>query len=139
VSAANILEIIADTAIVKLAIAQSEEARLARRKLLISEIAKFDRQAAQEHPKLHAAVVAAYEGIKAAEATLVIVRRRDKPQPDDKAHDGHGENKEEKHNPTLITGEDFAAPTFIVRSFRFHSMSCFPAPQLMKRAEVHFG
>jgi hypothetical protein len=30
-----------------------------------------------------------------------------------------GESKEEKHNPTLITGEDFAAPTFIVRRLSF--------------------
>ena len=31
-----------------------------------------------------------------------------------------GENQKEKHNPTLIAGEDFAAaPTFIVRRFVF--------------------
>jgi hypothetical protein len=41
------------------------------------------------------------------------------PHPDNKGHNGEGENKEKKHNPTLITGEDFAAPTFIVRRFAF--------------------
>ena len=40
-------------------------------------------------------------------------------QPDDEAYNGHGENKEEKHNPTLITGEDFVASTVIVRRFSF--------------------
>ena len=41
----------------------------------------------------------------------------------------------------VVTGEDFAAPTFIVRRFVFplHPISSFPAPQLMKRAEVLFG
>jgi hypothetical protein len=51
-------------------------------------------------------------------------------QPDDKANNGHGENKEEKHNPTLITGEDFALPTFIVRRFSF------PLHVLLSRGSV---
>jgi hypothetical protein len=51
-------------------------------------------------------------------------------QPDDKRHNGDGENKEEKHNPTLITGEDFAALTFIVRRFSF------PRYVLLSRASV---
>jgi hypothetical protein len=52
------------------------------------------------------------------------------PHPDNKGHNGEGENKEKKHNPTLITGEDFAAPTFIVRRF------AFPLRVLLSRASV---
>ena len=75
-AAANVVDLIAETPLVKQALAERNAAVALQRKTQIGELRRLEREMARVYPGLEAAIAAAVSEVKQADAAAVAARRR---------------------------------------------------------------